>query len=288
MLRIRDRIVRFDKLCIRSLPTHAWGESSMLNNVIRVLAVTTALAWPALACHAQKATGPKTLEGLLGATEAVRPEGTLLRPGGSSDLPAIDKAWKEYDTAVKAGTSRLLSAIDIKVRAARKKGDDDAVASFEAVKEAFSARGALPSICVPALGTERTTARQAYKAAAAALAKAYESALQMPEAPPELKDEWRLLENMLGLVDEPQLDSVWEHVLAGREAVTITFYSNGAIDSPDAPHTWVLKDGVLTIRWQNPEAPGGAWIDTCELSAHGGSYAGRNQVGTGISGKRKS
>ena len=110
----------------------------------------------------------------------------------------------------------------------------------------------------------------------------------MPEAPPELKVEWRLLENMLGLVDEPQLDSVWEHVLAGREAVTITFYSNGAIDSPDAPHTWVLKDGVLTIRWQNPEAPGGAWIDTCELSAHGGSYAGRNQVGTGISGKRKS
>jgi hypothetical protein len=153
-------------------------------------------------------------------------------------------------------------------------------------RESLTRRGVLPSALVPALRKESAAARQAYKAAATALEKAYRSIFQGDASMAELKDEWQLLDGMLDLANQPQLDSVWAHVIAGRDSATITFYSNGTIGAPDAPHTWALKDDVLTIRWENPEAPEGAWVDTCKLSNHGGSYSGQNQLGTGISGKR--
>jgi hypothetical protein len=230
--------------------------------------------------------GPKTLEDLLAAAETVRPEGTLTRPLTGSDRRAVDKAWQAYDAAVQAATTRLQSAIDERLADASTQGNAEAVAAFELVKEAFVRRGALPSVCVPALRKEAAAAREAYKSAAVALEKEYQSGFGEAGMAAASKAEWTLLAASLDLTDEPQFDSEWEHVIAGREAATITFYSNGTIGSPDAPHTWTLKGDVLTIRWQNPEAPGGAWIDTCELAKHGGTYAGRNQLGTGISGKR--
>jgi len=258
----------------------------MRNRVLLTLLATTSLAWGSAVCPAQQAGGPKTLEDLLAAAEAVRPEGTLVRPTAGIDLPAVDKAWQAYDAAVQAATTRLQSAIDERLADARKQENAAAVAAFELVKEAFVRRGALPSVCVPALRKEAAAAREAYKAAATMLEKEYQSGFGEAGTAAASRAEWTLLAASLGLTDEPQFDSEWEHVLAGREPATITFYSNGTIGSPDSPHTWTLQDDVLTIRWQNPEAPGGAWVDTCELAKHGGTYAGRNQLGTGVSGKR--
>jgi hypothetical protein len=258
----------------------------MRTAVIRALVLTISLAGPIIVCLAQQAGGPKTLEDLLEATETLRTEGTVSRPRNGSQLPAVDKAWQQYEAAVQSATARLLSAIDDSLADARRQGDADAAAAFEMARESLTRRGVLPSALVPALRKESAAARQAYKAAATALEKTYRSIFQGDASMAELKDEWQLLDGMLDLANQPQLDSVWAHVIAGRDAATITFYSNGTIGAPDAPHTWALKDDVLTIRWENPEAPEGAWVDTCKLSNHGGSYSGQNQLGTGISGKR--
>ena len=254
--------------------------------VIPVIVLTISLAGSTMPCLAQQASRPKSLEDLLEATETLKTEGPLSRPRHGSHLPAVDRAWQEYDAAVQSATARLLSAIDDSLAASRRQDDADAAAVFEMVRESLTRRGVLPSALVPALRKESTAARQAYKAAATALEKTYRSIFQGDEAMDELKDEWQLLDGMLAMADQPQLDSVWAHVIAGRDAATITFYSNGTIGASDAPHTWALKDDVLTIRWENPEAPGGAWVDTCKLANNGGSYTGQNQLGTGISGKR--
>ena len=98
--------------------------------------------------------------------------------------------------------------------------------------------------------------------------------------------EWTLLQNALDLAKEPQFDSTWKHSITNGPSAEITLYSNGSINAPDGPDTWSLKGTTLVIRWQNPEAPGGAWVDTCEVSPHAGSYSGTNQLGTRISGTR--
>ena len=95
-----------------------------------------------------------------------------------------------------------------------------------------------------------------------------------------------MLQNSLDLAKEPQLDSTWKHSITNGPSAEISLYSNGSINSPDGPDTWSLSGTTLVIRWQNPEAPGGAWVDTCEVSRHAGSYSGTNQLGTRIAGTR--
>src|SRR5262249_52969973 len=70
----------------------------------------------------------------------------------------------------------------------------------------------------------------------------------------------------------------WQHS-PGRPAET-TFRPDGAILSDGHKDgSWTLDGSTLTLTWPNPQAPGGAWIDRCELSADGLRYRGRNQVG---------
>ena len=125
------------------------------------------------------------------------------------------------------------------------------------------------------------TLRQQYDAAAVNLRKAGQT-----DAAETVTQEWTLLQNALDLAKEPQLDSTWVHSIANGQSAEITLYSNGMINAPDGPDTWTLTGTNLVIRWQNPDAPGGEWIDTCEVSRHAGSYTGTNQLGTRISGKR--
>ena len=80
--------------------------------VIPVIVLTISLAGSTMPCLAQQASRPKSLEDLLEATETLKTEGTLSRPRNGSHLPAVDRAWQEYDAAVQSATARLLSAID--------------------------------------------------------------------------------------------------------------------------------------------------------------------------------
>ncbi|CAN0403690.1 unnamed protein product [Phaeothamnion confervicola] len=64
----------------------------------------------------------------------------------------------------------------------------------------------------------------------------------------------------------------------------IKLYSNGRIGGPDGGATWAFQNGVLTLRWPNPTAPGGAWVDVCPVAADGRTYSGKNQKGVRIGG----
>lgn len=251
--------------------------------------VIAALDVPAAA---QKPNAPRTLENLLDREQKVVPEGTLTRALLSSASPAIDAAWKEYDAAVAEATAKLLKAIEAKQRKAKARRDEDAEALMAAAAEAVTRRGVLPSAVDPALRAERAAALKSYRDAGEKLAKRYETViadLREDDKPADagvIADEWELLGNQLEFTAEPQVDSIWRHSIANGPSADITLYSNGTINAPDGPDTWTLKGSALTIRWKNPEAPGGEWVDTCELAEQGGRYAGKNQLGTRITGQR--
>lgn len=87
--------------------------------------------------------------------------------------------------------------------------------------------------------------------------------------------------------DKPAVVATWEHRVVGRDAKpgTLTLYSNGKINDPDGKETWARQGNTLTLRWPNPKAPGGAWVDTCTISPDGKTYTGRNQAGANVAGK---
>jgi len=241
----------------------------------------------------KKPPANKTLENLLAQHAEVAPQGTVARPNGGSTDPAIAAAWEQYDAAVRAASAHLLERIEKDLqRATRPPSDADASAGLEAAKKSFLDHGCLPTLLDAGLRTPRRDAEAAYRDAALALQHQYEKAATNlratghGEEADALVQEWSLLQNSLELSKEPQLDSTWKHSITDGPSAKIMLYSNGTINSPEGPDTWSLTGTTLVIRWQNPDAPGGAWVDTCEVSEHGGSYSGTNQLGTRISGTR--
>lgn len=76
--------------------------------------------------------------------------------------------------------------------------------------------------------------------------------------------------------EQARLVATYAHK-AGRAAPgNIKFYSNGYLESPEGPHTWVKKGNALVLYWYNDNAPSGMWIDSCTLAADG-TYRGQNQ-----------
>lgn len=57
---------------------------------------------------------------------------------------------------------------------------------------------------------------------------------------------------------------------------------NSAVDRV----AWSLDGGILQLRWPDPGAPGGAWIDACHVAPDGMSFVGRNQSGMVVRGLR--
>jgi hypothetical protein len=241
----------------------------------------------------KKPPANKTLENLLDEHAEVPPQGTVARPHGGSTDPAITTAWEQYDAAVRAASARLLARIEKDLqRATRPPSDAEATAGLEAAQKAFLDHGCLPTLLDTALRAPRRDAEAAYRDAALALQHQYEKAATNlrktahDEEADALVQEWSLLQSSLKLAEEPQLDSIWKHSITDGPSAKIMLYSNGTINSPEGPDTWSLTGTTLVIRWQNPDAPGGAWVDTCEVSDHGGAYSGTNQLGTRISGTR--
>jgi len=82
------------------------------------------------------------------------------------------------------------------------------------------------------------------------------------------------------------LVGTWEHSVNFGSLGELRLLANGRISDADSPNTWTVADGRLTLRWANAEAPGGAWVDECHVSADGRTYVGRNQGGALIRGTR--
>ena len=94
-----------------------------------------------------------------------------------------------------------------------------------------------------------------------------------------------LLLGLALLVDASAQDDVkvvarWKHL--GTNIITL--YSNGKINNPSGVHTWSRVGNTLTLRWKDPKAPGGYWIDTCTISRDGQTFKGRNQLRRPITG----
>jgi acetyl esterase/lipase len=80
-----------------------------------------------------------------------------------------------------------------------------------------------------------------------------------------------------------RLVATYAHKAGEAAPGNIKFFSNGYLESPDGPHTWVNWKNTLLLYWYSDNAPGGMWIDSCIFSADG-SYRGKNQNGASIVG----
>ena len=260
--------------------------------MLSVTAVACVILPAGTAGLAQPPQPRKTLEDLLQTEAEVLPQGVLATPARPHASKPLADAWGAYRKAVDAASEKLRDALGTELRRARTRGDADAQAGIEAAQNEFTRRGGLPSVFAPALAGPREAARGAYAKAFAELAKAYASVADElvtaghREEGRAIVDEWSLLNQQAELARQPHVDSSWRHTIANGQSADIALYSGGTINDPDGPDTWMLDGKTIVIRWRNPAAPGGAWIDTCEVSPFGGSYAGKNQLGTGISGKR--
>ncbi len=56
------------------------------------------------------------------------------------------------------------------------------------------------------------------------------------------------------------------------EIIEISLYPNGKIDNPEGESSWTFTGRTLVMRWANPAAPGGFYIDTVAVSDDGRSY----------------
>ncbi|MDP7206786.1 MAG: family 43 glycosylhydrolase, partial [Pirellulaceae bacterium] len=79
----------------------------------------------------------------------------------------------------------------------------------------------------------------------------------------------------------------WDHLVNGRDRYDIFFEAAGEVSGTAGESYWKQEGRQLLLRWVDPRAPGGAWIDHVQLSADGKSYSGKNQNGTTIEGHKR-
>jgi hypothetical protein len=89
--------------------------------------------------------------------------------------------------------------------------------------------------------------------------------------------------------NEQQLSKLagsWKHVVNEQRHYNIFFEVSGMLSGVAGDASWKVNAKKLTLRWIDPNAPGGAWVDEVILSADGNSYSGKNQNGTTIRGTK--
>lgn len=143
-------------------------------------------------CLAQQAPDPATLENLLKpeevqkrpanpetkATDAdpVHPAGTFVRPKDGLQHPDLEKAWVEYDTAVKKASEGIKTAIAKQCEAVMAKGNLDAAEKWQATLRKFETAGEMPE--AGATKAAVNAAATEYKKANDELTKAYEAVVR--------------------------------------------------------------------------------------------------------------
>jgi hypothetical protein len=210
----------------------------------------------------------------------------------------LDSARLKYQEEIERLRTELLVTLQNKEDAARKAGDVAAVDRIKAEREAFNLADDLPLVVstarykqgiVKAKSALKTAVQTGVKEYLAAkqddLAKALQpelEELQVATAPPPKK--------VKAQKNEPQpyvvCEGVHQATNGGNTILRAEFklYSNGRINDPESRNTWRQQGRILTMRWQNAEAPGGVWVDIVTLTADGRSFKGKNQVGTTITG----
>ena len=108
--------------------------------------------------------------------------------------------------------------------------------------------------------------------------------LAMAEAARQASERLALEAARRAVDDKLRGAGVWRHKPGNEQPAEMTLLPNGKINNPDGQSTWTLTGNTLVLRWANPGAPGGFWIDTCTLSDDGATYRGVNQGNRPIAG----
>jgi hypothetical protein len=93
-------------------------------------------------------------------------------------------------------------------------------------------------------------------------------------------------------VIEADIPGVWVHSPGAFPQMSreMTLLPNGKINDPASGHNWSLKGKALVLRWADPGAPGGFWVDTCTAwwtpRADRLLYSGLNQQKLRIAGHK--
>ena len=78
----------------------------------------------------------------------------------------------------------------------------------------------------------------------------------------------------------------WSHVVNNRDRYDIFFEPTGAITGTKGKAEWELQGNELLMKWHDPNAPGGMWVDQVQIKPNFASYDGKNQTGTSIRGRK--
>ena len=89
-----------------------------------------------------------------------------------------------------------------------------------------------------------------------------------------------------GLLSRKQIVGKWETFRWRRSSRNHFFLASGKINDENNKATWTLEGRTLTLTWPAADAPNGAWVDSCNVSGDGKSYAGKNQQDLAIHGEK--
>ena len=79
----------------------------------------------------------------------------------------------------------------------------------------------------------------------------------------------------------------WTHVVNEKDTYRIFFEVSGEISGTAGESYWQLEGRKLTLKWLDPQAPNGAWVDEVILSPNAKTYYGKNQNGVVIEGTKR-
>ncbi|HEY7426986.1 MAG TPA: family 16 glycoside hydrolase, partial [Gemmataceae bacterium] len=210
-------------------------------------------------------------------------ESSPLRAQSDHPPEAKEVAAKAYEKACKDARAKLLKAFDTVLdQLAKRKGSIEArlklIDTLKAEKTRFEYPGLIPWSApmrphVDQYLAELTVAQDKFR-------RAYNSLI---DAQLRAKNESKVddLRAELKKRIDVQVMAKWRYYLNGREVALHTLYSNGKIGNIYGKATWTYAKGVLTFRFPAPNGPGGAWIDTLNVSADGTTCAGTNNAPAG-------
>lgn len=77
----------------------------------------------------------------------------------------------------------------------------------------------------------------------------------------------------------------WSHTVNDRDHYDIFFEPGGLIRGTKGEARWELEGNRLLMKWKDPRAPGGYWVDQVKVAGDQHAYNGVNQNGISIRGR---
>lgn len=211
-------------------------------------------------------------------------------------LEGVNKARAKFELTEERITNALLADFDKAVESARAKGTSDTanakrIDQLKEAKEKFSAKGTLPlpEVLLKPVDTFENSLNGAKKELEQSFDKGISAAskMKLDEFADELTSQKKTFEQSFDKRHPPRIVSRWVHVVNRRGRNQFDFASDGRIIAADgAGRTWEINGRTLILRAPDRKAPGGAWVDKCQIAADGKSYRGRNQDKAEIQGTR--